>query len=278
LPVKDATPEKVGNRFEKLLNLVRQDFPEMYLLPALTDLYDNTPFHPMGDDEFYEVQPDNWKILGKKWYTEGYLVNYLPFVEYIVRRFKGEPQIFAWEIGNELKNPHGGRPRDFIDFNLAVAHRIRALDPGQLITTGLLSTCHSGIFDPGKERLYGSEDIDFVTNHIYDFGRKEDPNDHCLHKHDRFWAEKAGKPWLIEEAGFESRNPDEDRGPIVEEDMSRWFGLGASGYMQWAFMGGGKNNGDGDWRHGMDEQSDWHRDWSSLAGIYRRRADSLRAQ
>jgi hypothetical protein len=59
--------------------------------------------------------------------------------------------------------------------------------------------------------------------------------------------------------------------------MNRWFGLGASGYMQWAFMGGGKNNGDGDWRHGMDEQAGWHRDWGSLVAVYRRRADSLRA-
>jgi hypothetical protein len=279
LAAKDASHEEVGNRLAGVLQLLEQHFRDMYLILCFTDIYHNTPFHPLGDDEFYETQPDGFTLLNRQWFERGYEENYLPFVEHIVRTFHHHPQIFAWEIGNELKMTTDEKPvRLFIKFNHDVAKRIAELDPNNhLITTGMLSTRHTGMGSPGAEQLYGSPHISFVTNHIYNGGF--DFTSGCRegnlvgHGDDSEVAKVVRKPLIIEEAGYDALRDSPDRAEEVREDMRRWFeGKGARGYMQWGFMSGG-DIGDGDNCRGMDQA--FHTDWDSLFAAFQERARNL---
>ncbi len=254
--------DQVKARLEGLLKTLREEFPEIYLIVALTDLYINSQHFPQGDEPFYRSRPDGWTLLSPEWFEGGYKTNYLPFVEAIVSHFKGRPRILAWDIGNELKLPEN-RPL-FIDFHHKMAQHIKELDPTHLVTTGMMSTRHAGLMSPGQRKLYGSPHIDFLTSHIYNADYGDD---------DSALAAELKKPYLVEEAGFDAR-PGDDRAERVHQDMERMFGRGARGYMQWGFMAGGDNN-DGDKDRGMDGK--FHTDWDPLFRIYSNQARVLRA-
>lgn len=263
LPHKDAPTSEVKARLTNLLNLLRSEFPDIYLIVALTDLYINSNHFPQGDERFYVKYPDNWTLLGRQWFEGGYKQNYLPFVEAIVSAFRKEPHILAWDIGNELKLPEA-RPV-FIDFNLAMAQRIRELDGNHLIATGMMSTRHAGLQFPGQRRLYGSPHIDLVTNHIYNADYRDD---------DSALAAELKKPFLVEEAGFDAARED-NRTERIRQDMKTMFERGARGYMQWGFMAGSDNN-DGDKDRGMDHAL--HSDWDGLFNVYKDRAFRLQQE
>jgi hypothetical protein len=116
---KNTPALQVEARLRQTLSLMKQNFPGMYLLPALTNLYHDVPFYVQGDDKFF---PNG--ILNNDFYDGGYGENYLPFVKHIVNAFKDESQIFAWEIGNELKAEQA--PELLVGFMLDVAGRSKA--------------------------------------------------------------------------------------------------------------------------------------------------------
>ena len=90
--------EDVGNRLQRALDQI--DPYNMYLIFSFTDVHKDVELYLKADKHFYKCQD---KYLDHEWYEHGYKDNYLPFVEYIVKRFKDHPRIFAWELGNELK-------------------------------------------------------------------------------------------------------------------------------------------------------------------------------
>ncbi|MDQ3250044.1 MAG: hypothetical protein M3Q45_12665, partial [Chloroflexota bacterium] len=263
LPSMHANVETTTERLHNLIALIKQHFPGLYILPALANLYADVPFRIHGDDSFYR---DN--LLIKDFFTSGYQTNYLPFVRHIVQTFRNEAQIFAWEIGNELKldpddkQNHAADPnlQHFIRFTHDVARQIRSLDTNHLITTGMISTRHAWLFDAAQKRqLYDSPDLDFLTIHAYQGENQED---------DSPLAHELNLPFIIEEAGFDAPH-DQDRSERVKEDMHKWFSLGARGYFQWGFMAT-QDNGDGDQRSGMDRA--FHGDWDALFRVYQERA------
>lgn len=264
LPHKDVPTHEVSNRLSNLIGLLRAEFPTIYLIIALTDLYIDSQHRPLGDDDFYKTHIDpngrQWTLLGREWFAGGFEEHYLSLVDTVVPAFIDEPRILAWEIGNELKLPEDRRL--FIDFNHALANRIKSSDPNHLITTGMMSTCHAGLQYPGQRKLYESPHIDFATSHIYNAAYGDD---------DSALAAELNKPFLVEEAGFDAGYGD-DRSEKIRQDMDVMFGRGACGYMQWAFMAGGDNS-DGDRDRGMDRK--FHSDWDGLWTIYSSRARVL---
>lgn len=265
LPSIKANVDQTITRLGEVIELVKQHFPDLYLLPALANLYADVPLRVPGDDHFYR---DN--LLVKEFFTHGYRDNYLPLVRRTVERFRGEGRILAWEIGNELKLDRANKadendpnPRHYIDFVHTVAAFIRSLDHNHLITTGMISTRHAWLFSPAlKRQLYASPHLDFVTIHAYQGSNEED---------DSPVARDLGMPFIVEEAGFDAPHG-QDRSGRVAGDMDKWFGLGARGYLQWGFMAT-TDNGDGDRRSGMDRV--FHSDWDGLVRVYRDRAAAL---
>ena len=277
LPSVNADIDATLAGLRRVIEIMRAETPELYLLPALCNLYADVPFRVPGDDGFYpRVDPNfHTDLLNSAFFTGGYRVNYLNLVRRAVQMFRDEPRIFAWEIGNELKlGPLTGALESdpnvaaFIAFNHAVATEMRQLDPNHLITTGMISTHHAWLHTPElRRRLYSSPLIDFITVHCYN---DEYQND------DSALAAELRKPFIVEEAGYGQgylqdrfgERPDKTR-----EDMNRWFGLGARGYMPWGFMATGNDIGDGDGDSGFDRSL--HGDWDALFNLYRDKANEL---
>jgi hypothetical protein len=265
---KDASPQEIEERMRQVVDLVKQNFPEIYLIPIFTNLYNDVPFFVSGDEGFF-VNYEGMDLLNRDFFAGGYRQNYLPLVERIVTTFRHEPQIFAWEIGNELKldrgdkgNPDDPNPQLFIRFNLEVAAAIKRLDPHHLVTTGMKSTHHAWLHTPAlQDALYTSPNIDFITIHSYKGGN--DIGDQRVYD-DAPLAIRLHKPFLVEETGIDKRFFD-DRIPHYRDHMQEWFDLGAGGYMPWGFNHD-HQIGDGDRFVGFDiGVGDFH----DLAGLFR---------
>jgi hypothetical protein len=238
---KDATPPQIEGRLREVLDLIRSSFPDIYLLPALTNLYKDVPFYVRGDEKFYASFPNSDKeMLNKAFFEGGYREHYLPFVEHIVKAFRDEPHIFAWEIGNELKAE--AEPEIFVAFNKAVAAAIKSWDPYHLVTTGMVSTRHAWMKgrEDLRQDLYGSPHINFVTIHAYNGNEEPDAIED-----DSDLARAFGKPYIIEEAGFDRRKYP-DRPEKTRTDLAGWFRRGASSYLPWGFVATPGDNNDGD--------------------------------
>ncbi len=272
LPCVNAATQETIDRLREALQLAGAR--GLYILPAFVDFYSTTDFRIPGDDHFYEKLDPNFAInlLNAAFYRGGYRERYLPFVRAVVDACKDDPRVFAWEIGNELKYEPAfqdpGRAA-FLSFMHSVAREIKAIDPNHLVTTGMISTSHASL-DEGElwRRLYGGAEFDFLTIHCY--------NEQYAGKQDHDYARVLEKPFIIEEAGFGKARPG-DRVEQIRRDMDRWFGFGASGYMQWGFMPVNGDIGDGDDDSGMDRK--WHGGhFDALFNLYRDRAAALQAQ
>ncbi len=84
---------------------------------------------------------------------------WLAWMESLVERWRGRTNILAWEIFSEV-NCGTALEADGIEFINTAASRIRAVDPGRLITA---SRCESGTWPD----FYAQADIDFVQVHPY---------------------------------------------------------------------------------------------------------------
>lgn len=275
LPDKDATVAKIAERLRTVIEIIKVDFPDLYLLPALTNLYNDVPFYVPGDDGYF-ANAGGRDLLNESFFKETYAENYLPFVEQIVTEFRNEPNIFAWEIGNELKldrgNPHDAEdplPWLFIKFNRKVAARIKSLDPNHLVTTGMKSTHHAWLHTPAlQEALYDSPNIDFITIHSYE-GMWDQEGDARVYD-DAALATRLNKPFIVEEAGFDV-NLFADRAAKHREHLDKWLMLGARGYMPWGFIHAHEiGDGDNDVGFGVN-----HGDFDNLRQLFQEYAGSI---
>lgn len=226
------TKEQTGNRLQTILD--KCEARGMYVIPALTDFYQGTQLHPKGDDAYYTNG-----LLNHTFYSSGYQVNYLPQVRYLVDRFKNHPAVFAWQIGNELRDD--ASPATFVSFCLAVAAEIRAYDPNHLVSAGIdnaaIATGNNAAL---ALQLHGA--MDFVNSHSY----------HGAGHDDSAIANALDKPYVIDEAGWDSNVYGPDRTPETNSDIINWRSRGVDGYMQWGLMATGYDNGDGDRIAGVD--------------------------
>ena len=254
LPHYSCKKEEVARRLREVLVHLKTVSNEMVLIPAFIDLYHNRGFFPFPkqevDDRFYAQQGDKRRLL-PKFFVPPYCPQYLSLVDHIVGEFRAEKRILAWEIGNELKldpdhTPGIGR-KEFVEFNLFMAERIKRLDPNHLVTTGMKSTQHPHMLHNRDlaERLYngrranGQRLIDFITIHSYvDPG--EIPDEKLGFELDAKLAKALGMPLIVEETGV-NRNAGDCRTQL-EEHMGRWFDipaasdqLSAYGFMEWGF-------------------------------------------
>lgn len=255
------TPQQAGDRMEYVLDLALQY--DLYMIAALTDFYAATPFHPQGDDGYYQVDLNGFNVLNHDWFASGYQNNYRPFVQYLVNRFAGHEGLFAWELGNEIKDATfaNSDPNTFITFCHTMADFIRNLDPNHLITVGLISVPNAGLSFTQGQTLFGHPHLAFLTVRSY-HGSGDD---------DTPLAQNLNKPIIVEEAGFSTS--DGDRPTLTQTDLNLWFGRGVAGYLQWGFMASNNDNGDGDTVFGMDRV--FHSDWNGLFTTYQNFAASL---
>jgi hypothetical protein len=164
-----------------------------------------------------------------------YTKTYLPHVRKVVSRFRGRPEILAWELMNEPNcstDTTGACPGNMVRWAKTVSEEIKALDPCHLITTGTIR------IDPTREHyrnLHALPTIDIVS----------------IHKAADLWLEKEiavakalNKPVLIGEVyarGYDKGcnqlydGAFQDRLEVVREDMAKAWQAGVDGYLLWQY-------------------------------------------
>ncbi|MEZ4222100.1 MAG: cellulase family glycosylhydrolase [Polyangiaceae bacterium] len=252
--------KEAGNRLEATLDAAAKH--GLTLIVVFTDFY-NTGFNPKGDDGFYAADSNGFTVLNHDFFASGYQQNYKPLVQALVTRFKDHPAVFAWELGNEIRDATFAglsSGKTFVDFCLDMAGAIRAIDSNHMISVGEIGATVSGLSDSEQQTLYSDANISFLTTRSYDGGFSDDTG----------LAASVGKPIIVEEAGFSGSG----RPKKVSADLTKWFGKGCRGYLQWGFMSSPGDNGDGDTEYGMDHV--WHQgDWDGLHKTYQSFAQGL---
>lgn len=245
-------------------------------------------------------------------------------------------QIFAWELGNELKVDDPSHGVAYMQgFAKDMACSIHAWDRyPRMVTSGFISTFHATNgqrHDPGE--LYnlqcdGQRDaFDFGTIHVYNnewsiprasIIPNNDPNigDRLEQYVDYGWfltrqPPFKKMPYIVEELGFTGGNRSAvgeqcadssytigdsiwygdsthgdgsgkdtllpqasiTRGPAIAATLDRFFQLGASGVMPWAFQAGTIELTMHDACRGMDPI--YHTDWADLFSVYCNKARQL---
>lgn len=232
---------------------------DVYVIVTLTDAYAVTTLYPQGDQQ-YHTWPGG-DLPNQQWYAGGYLNNYWPQVQYLVNRFKYDPTIFAWELGNELKCPWNWS--DLLPFSQDMASRIRAIDPYHMISQGTASASFAGLNQQQALELH--RNFDFVGVHVYN------GSDAAI---DVAVANQLDKPLLVTEAGMSSGIYNSTQRPAATDaDIAKWIGLGADGYMNWGLMATDRNIGDGDSAYGIDKVL--HSDWNAYKTVYTNWASAL---
>lgn len=250
---EDADNNTVIARLGRVLDLAAAR--GIYVIAALTDFYATTPYHPRGDRAYYARDPRfPLDLLSPDFFRSGYRNNYLPWVRAVVARYAAHPAVFAWELSNEIKCDDDHRA--FINFATDVSNTIRALDARHMITTGMITARWAT--DAEALEIHRLPNIDFVTYHNYNGTLEFADFDYGI-------ARMAGKPFIVEEAGFESG----DRPTRVDADIRAHMDTrGSSGYMQWGFTVITPDNGNGDRQFGMDRlfhASDYDRLFSTYS-------------
>ena len=165
---------------------------------------------------------------------------WLAWVQTVVERWRGHTNILAWEIFGEI-NCSTAAEADGIALVNTAASRIRAVDPGRLITA---SRCESGTWPD----FYAQADIDFLQVHPYPATGQLDRNIITLVRQVR---ETYHRPVLIGESGLHFARPDFEEGKItVAENAERGVR-----HAIWAGVVSGAMNGRALW-------------WEDSVGIY----------
>lgn len=216
------------------------------------DFYGNRGFYPQGISYNRYDSALKLNLLGRNFFETDYKGRYKKFVETVVNKNKNHPNIYAWEIGNELK--YENEPAIFVNFMKDISSYIKSLDPNHKISSGMLNTGHTNLT---PETFYPKlPNIDIVTVRAYN-GNHDGEKDVA-------WAKRNNKISLIEEAGFSGNS----REVKYQNEINYWKTKGASAFLQWGFIAKGlSDNGDGDKKYGMDNL--WHNDYDGLFSLFK---------
>ena len=152
------------------------------------------------------------------------------FVQYMVRRFKEEPAIIAWELGNEC-NCMGTVSRDeaFL-WSKSIAMAVKEIDPDRPMLSGMHGVFPGASFDVRDQ----GEITDMLTTHPYPLFTPHCNTDSMITMKSALHASCeslmyqgiGGKPCFIEEAG--------NLGPMVASDENTAHYVVASAMTAWA--------------------------------------------
>jgi len=123
------------------------------------------------------------------------------YLDYVVRRWSAYPNLFAWELMNEVDLVPYDMESDVVEWHREMAAHLKAIDPaGHLVTT---SVCGSGAL----AAIWELPEIDFCTSHMY----AADVDNRILEA----WCEFSsyGKPYFIGEIGRGHRPADDQVDP-----------------------------------------------------------------
>ena len=179
--------------------------------------------------------------------------------------YKDDPTIFAWDLMNEPQ---------MIDVELAMAWKremaafVKSIDPDHLLCTGA-----EGFYERQGGNAPAAEltipEIDFGTWHTYPAYHQIEPEAvlDLIRRHAED-ARTAGKPVLLQEFGYGSREPDQIAVYQSWLDQLR-DEPDSAGWVHWRLT---SRMDDGDWAEDNGEQFDVHNDDGPLARLLKQSA------
>lgn len=262
VPHHDIDVNEATNRLCRTLDVARRH--NIRLILAMIDYYSATGLYPPGDGDKY-----SGGYLSHEFFNSQYTQNYLPYARALAQRFQGDPAIFSWELGNEIKDP--ADMDGFITFADDASKALRAVDAHHLISVGSQGGQDGALrLAPDlARRLYSLRNINFLTMHPYVAGTSDGHQDD-----DTPTAFLVQKPSVVEEAGYEAEScaPRGGRAACASQEMDYFFGRGSQGHMPWGFVGPSTPPYDGDSVVGMSWTDS---DWSELFSTYQQRANGF---
>lgn len=153
------------------------------------------------------------------------------FVQYLVRRFRGEKSVIAWELGNEC-NCMGGVGRDSAYlWAKTITMAVKEIDNSRPVISGMHGLIPSGSWTPEDQ----GEITDLLTTHPYPLFTPYCNTDplismkSALHASAEsvMYAGIGGKPCFVEEAGA--------LGPMIASDENTAKYVKASAMTAWAY-------------------------------------------
>jgi len=218
-------------------------------------------------------------------------------VQRVVSRYKDEPAIFSWQICNEPR-PFTKEPEAieaYVNYIYSTAKLIKSIDSNHMVSTG-----NEGSMGCGKDidlfkRIHDSEDIDYLTIHIWPYnwswvkeGCVTDSVDKAIAMTDKYIdshlevAHYMNKPVVIEEFGYprdgfeyvnDAATTARDRYYAFVFDKvleSAKIGGGLAGCNFWTWSGYARQTpGHKFWEKGDDLCGDPFQEAQGLNGVYK---------
>lgn len=169
-----------------------------------------------------------------------YPFTYRDYVGEIVRRYRDDPTILAWELMNEAESETVSKAADPASLYLFVqemAGWIKSIDPNHLVTPGMDSG-QSGTTAGNYTWIHSIPEVDLITSHEYT--QEQVLPDNFLR--DLNTARVLEKPAFAGEVGIPYPDPSgtiqslDQRAQLFRQKMDAYFRGGGSGYLFWSWI------------------------------------------
>ena len=162
------------------------------------------------------------------------------FLRGFIAEMKGEPAIYAWDLGNECNCMSDAESREAAySWSLTVSSVIRAVDPSRIVISGMHSLTPEGVWCIGDQ----ADACDMLTTHPYPYWVPHAGKDRIasfrtlLHAtaETRYYASVGDKPCLVEEIG--TMGPavcdDEVAAGFMHVNLFSYWAHGSPGLLWW---------------------------------------------
>lgn len=190
------------------------------------------------------------------WFQSGYktavianhTTTFRNYVTEIVSRYKNNPTILMWQIGNELdiKNADGscGPASTLKSFVDDISGLIKSIDKNHLISIGTIGSGQCGAQGSSEYKtLHSSTNIDLCEYHDYSDPSSPMPGDQWNGLQTRINdCNSLNKPLFVGEAGI--AKIDSNRASEFDAKISKQFAAGVVGFLPWEWRASGQKDGD----------------------------------
>src|SRR5258708_1884178 len=256
---KDVSNEEVSRRLDSFLTQANQY--GISVIVSLINNYQDTGNYPQGMDSLYKWNGDpNFQdpILVDSFFAGDYKNSYIPFITTVISENKSHQNIFAWEIGNELKDDI--TPQNFINFMADVSNTIKTLDPSHKVSSGMLRADKARLTPETLYPFLPHVDIISVVAYNNDYSGLPDLQ----------WANANGKIAVINELGYagDCSGGNNDRSSNYQQSIDSWKSNNVSLILISAFAPGQITNDNGNMDKTLGMDAVFHKcDYDKLASV-----------